>query len=64
MPAIIYPLLPLGGEALTGTSSFLQSGSEPGTRPEAHPFDDAIGRVVSTAAAQPSGGSNPARPSD
>ena len=64
MPAIIYPLLPIGGEALTGTSSLMQSGSEPGTRPEAHPFDDVIGRVVSTAAAQPSGGSTPGRPAE
>jgi hypothetical protein len=46
MPAIIYPLLPLGGEALTGTSSLLPPGSEQGMRPESHPFDDAVGRVV------------------
>jgi hypothetical protein len=64
MPAIIYPLLPLAGETFTGTSSLLESGSEPGTRPEAHPFDDAIGRVVSTAATQQSGGSSPARPAE
>jgi hypothetical protein len=64
MPAIIYPLLPLGGEALTGTSSLLPPGSEQGMRPESHPFDDAVGRVVSTAQAQPSGGSTPARPAE
>jgi hypothetical protein len=64
MPAIIYPYLPLAGEAPGAFSPLLQAGAERSSRAEPHPFDGMIDRVVAAAGANVAGSSMPSRPTE